>query len=300
MKILITGSTGMVGAALIPALKAAGHDVTRLLRSASAAGTDLLWNPDAGAIDVQKLEGFDAVVHLAGENIASGRWTPARKERILQSRVKGTHLLAESLAKLQRPPRVLVSASAIGYYGDRGAEVLSEESSPGTGFLPEVCRAWESATEPATNKGIRVVHLRIGIVLSTRGGALAKMLPPFRMGAGGKIGSGAQYMSWISLADLCGAILHAIKTESLRGAVNAVSPRPLTNAEFTKELGTALHRPAIFPLPAFAARLMLGEMADALLLASIRIEPARLQASGFAFQDREIGPALARILSLKI
>ena len=300
MKILITGSTGIVGAALIPVLKEEGHEVARMLRSGSAAGTDLLWNPDAGTIDVQKLEGFDAVVHLAGENIAAGRWTPARKDSILQSRVKGTRLLAESLAGLKRPPKVLVSASAIGYYGDRGAEVLSEESSPGTGFLPEVCRAWESATEPATNKGIRVVHLRIGIVLSTRGGALAKMLPPFRMGAGGKIGSGAQYMSWISLADLCGAILHAIKTESLRGAVNAVSPRPLTNAEFTKELGTALHRPAIFPLPAFAARLMLGEMADALLLASIRIEPARLQASGFAFQDREIGPALAHILNSKI
>ena len=290
----------MVGAALIPALKAAGHDVTRLLRSPSAAGTDLVWNPDAGAIDVQNLEGFDAVVHLAGENIASGRWTPTRKERIQQSRVKGTHLLAESLAKLQRPPRVLVSASAIGYYGDRGAEVLSEESSPGTGFLPEVCRAWELATAPASNRGIRVVHLRIGIVLSTRGGALAKMLPPFRMGAGGKIGSGAQYMSWISLADLCGAVLHAVKTESLRGAVNAVSPRPITNAEFTRALGTALHRPVIFPLPAFAARLVFGEMADALLLASTRIEPGRLQASGFIFQDREIGQALARILNAKI
>lgn len=300
MKILITGSTGMVGAALIPVLKTEGHEVARLLRSGSAAGTDLLWNPDASTIDRQRLEDFEAVVHLAGENIASGRWTPARKERILQSRVKSTRLLAESLAGLQRPPKVLVSASAIGYYGDRGAEVLSEQSSPGAGFLPDVCRAWESATEAASKRRIRVVHLRIGIVLSTRGGALAKMLAPFRMGAGGKVGSGAQYMSWISLTDLCRAILHTVKTESLQGAVNGVSPRPITNVGFTRALGTALHRPAIFPLPAFAARLMFGEMADALLLASTRVEPDVLQASGFVFQDREIGPALERILDAKI
>jgi hypothetical protein len=296
MKILITGSTGMVGATLIQALKVASHEVARLLRTGNAAGTDLTWNPNAGSIDAARLEGFDAVVHLAGESIASGRWTPARKERILQSRVKGTRLLAESLAGLKRPPKVLVSASAIGYYGDRGAAVLSEESAPGTGFLTDVCRAWESATEAAGNKGIRVVHLRIGIVLSTRGGALAKMLPPFRMGVGGKIGSGAQYMSWISLTDLCSAVIHTIRTESLRGAVNAVSPLPVTNAEFTRALGSALHRPTIFPLPAFAAGILLGEMADALLLASTRVEPARLQASGFVFQDREVGQTLQHIL----
>ena len=290
----------MVGGSVIPVLKKEGHEIGRLLRSGPAAGADLLWNPDAGTINLAGLEGFDAVVHLAGENIASGRWTPARKEKISQSRVNGTRLLAEALAKLQHPPKVLVSASAIGFYGDRGSEIVSEESSPGIGFLPNVCRTWESATQAAGSNGIRVVHLRIGIVLSTRGGALAKMLLPFRLGAGGMVGNGTQYMSWISLTDLCGAVKHAIVNEDLSGALNVVSPSPVTNDEFTKALGAALHRPTIFPLPVFAVRIMFGEMGDALLLASTRVVPARLQASGFAFQDREIGPTLKRVLEAKI
>jgi uncharacterized protein len=300
MKILITGATGMIGTALIAALKKEGHDTARLLRSGPAAGMDVLWDPSAGRIHLTGLEGFDAVVHLAGESIASGRWTPARKARIRQSRVNGTQLLAESLAKLQRPPKVLVSASAIGYYGDRGNTVLTEDSSPGTGFLSEVCRSWEAATEPAAGTGIRVVHVRTGIVLSTRGGALVAMLLPFRLGVGGKVGTGEQYMSWISLTDHCRVILYAIQTGQIHGAVNAVSPNPVTNTVFTKALGAALHRPTLFPLPAFAARIMLGEMADALLLASTRVQPARLQSSGFTFHDRDIGPVLKHILAAGI
>jgi uncharacterized protein (TIGR01777 family) len=300
MKILVTGATGMIGTALIARLKKEGHDTARLVRSGPAAGTDVLWDPNAGTINLAGLEGFDAVVHLAGESIASGRWTAARKERIRKSRVKGTRLLAESLVKLQHPPKVLVSSSAIGYYGDRGNTVLTEESSPGTGFLSDVCRLWEAATEPASQKGIRVVHVRTGIVLSTRGGALVAMLLPFRLGVGGKIGTGGQYMSWITITDQCRAIVHAIQTEKIRGPINAVSPNAVTNAVFTKALGAALHRPTLFPLPAFAARMMLGEMADALLLASTRVQPARLQSSGFTFNDREIGPALKHVLEARI
>jgi uncharacterized protein (TIGR01777 family) len=256
-----------------------------------------LWNPAQGTIDISGLEGFDAVVHLAGENIASGRWTAARKQRILESRVNGTRLLSGSLAKLQRSPRVLVSSSAIGYYGDRGNAMLTEESAPGSGFLSDVCRSWESATEAASTSGIRVVHVRTGVVLSTGGGALAKMLPPFRMGVGGKIGSGNQYMSWISLHDLCRVYAYAIQTESLRGAVNGVAPSPVTNAEFTKALGASLHRPVLLPMPAFAARLAFGEMADALLLASARVVPKLLENAGFVFEDREIRQTLDKLLA---
>jgi hypothetical protein len=250
-------------------------------------------------ISVGELEDFDAVVHLAGESIAS-RWTEKRKERILRSRVDGTRLLAESLARLKQAPRVLVSASAIGYYGDRGSETVSETSPPGSGFLAEVCQAWESATQRATESGIRVVNVRTGVVLSTRGGALKKMLLPFRLGIGGKVGSGEQYMSWISLADQIRTLIHAIRTDSLRGPVNAVAPAPVTNAVFTKALGRALHRPTVLPMPAFAARLVFGEMADALLLASMRVIPRRLLASGFFFKDREIEPTLARIVKEKL
>src|SRR6266566_4624603 len=239
---------------------------------------------------------MNAVVHLAGENIAGGRWTAARKERILNSRVKGTKLIAETLGNLPQPPQVLVSASAIGYYGDRGSELLREQSPPGTGFLPDVCRQWEAATDAATRKGIRVVHLRTGIVLSGKGGALRKMLLPFKLGVGGKIGSGEQYWSWISIDDHCAAILHCIQASSLHGPVNAVSPSPVTNLEFTKALGRVLHRPTIFPLPALAARLVLGEMADALLLASARVEPAKLLGSRFVFEHKDLEPTLASLL----
>lgn len=300
MKILVTGATGLIGTALIPVLKSEGHDVTRLVRRRPREASDIQWDPAAGTINSSGIEGFDAVIHLAGESIASGRWTHARKDRILRSRAEGTRLLAESLVRLQQPPRVLVSASAIGYYGNRGIETLSETSEPGPGFLSLVCRAWEAATKPALDKGIRVVNVRTGIVLSTRGGALRKMLLPFWLGVGGKVGNGEQYMSWISRTDLCRVFLHAVRTESLKGPVNAVAPSPVTNAVFTKALGAAMHRPTFLPLPAFAVRLIFGEMGDELLLASTRVIPARLVASGFFFKDREIGPTLERIWKEKL
>ena len=296
MKVLVTGSTGLVGSALVSFLTAGGHQVVRLVRRQPAPGAaEVRWEPAAGTVDTAGLEGLDAVVHLAGETI-TGRWTPARKARMRDSRVKGTRLLADSLARLARPPKVLVCASAIGYYGNRGLEVLREDSGPGTGFLPEVCRAWEAASQPAAQKGIRVVHLRIGVVLSEAGGALKQMLLPFKLGMGGRLGSGQQYMSWIAMDDLVGVIQHSLTTESLRGAVNAVAPRAVTNLEFTKTLGRVLGLPTIFPLPGFMVRLAFGELADALLLASARVEPARLAASGFRFQHPELEAALRHLL----
>jgi uncharacterized protein (TIGR01777 family) len=297
MKILVTGSTGLVGSALIPHLAGGGHSVTRLVRSKkSLAKNEVAWDPAAGTIDGAGLEGLDAVVHLAGENIAAGRWTSEKKARIRDSRVKGTRLLAETLSRLAKPPKVLVSVSAIGYYGDRGNETLVEDSGPGTGFLAEVCRAWETAAEPAARSGIRVVHPRIGVVLSPDGGALKMMLLPFKMGIGGKIGSGEQYMSWIALDELIGVIQHVLTVDTLTGAVNAVAPRPVTNLEFTKSLGRVLSRPTMMPLPAFAAKFALGEMADELLLASARVEPARLLASGYKFRHPELEGALRHVL----
>jgi len=296
----MTGATGLIGSALIPVLKAEGHEVSRLVRRKAREASDIVWDPAAGTINLTAIEGFDAVIHLAGESIAAGRWTAARKEKILRSRSDGTRLLAEAVTRLQQPPRVLVSASAIGYYGNRGSETLAETSAPGTGFLSEVCRAWEAATQPATDKGIRVVNVRTGIVLSTRGGALRKMLLPFWFGVGGKLGDGQQYMSWISITDLCRTFAHAVRTESLRGPTNAVAPAAVTNAVFTKALGAALHRPTVLPMPAFAVRMLFGEMGEELLLASTRVIPARLLASGFFFKDREIGPTLARIVKEKL
>ena len=301
MKIIVTGATGLIGSKLVRALRSEGHSVTRLVRGGSqtfrAPGTSAVeWDPDAGRIDGKELEGHDAAVHLAGENIAEGRWTPQKKARIRDSRVKGTRLLAETLAGLSARPQTLVAASAVGFYGDRGAEVLREESASGSDFLSELCREWEKAALPASQAGIRVVNLRIGVVLAAEGGALAKMLPPFRLGAGGRLGSGGQYMSWITIDDLVGVILHALKNESLRGPVNAVAPRPVTNAEFTKTLGRVLGRPTLFPVPAFAARLAFGEMADALLLSSARVEPARLQGTGYQFAYPELEGALRHVL----
>lgn len=280
MKVLLTGARGLVGSVVARELISAGHSLTPLSHSQA-------W-PD--------LAGHDAVVHLAGDNIASGRWTPEKKARIRDSRVEMTQRLCEGLAKLASPPRVVVCASAVGFYGNRGDEILREESPPGADFLAEVCCEWEAAARPAANAGIRVVHLRFGVVLSASGGALAQMLTPFRLGLGGVIGNGRQWMSWITLDDAVGVIGRALTDESLRGPVNAVAPQPVTNREFTKTLGRVLHRPAIVPLPAFAARLALGEMADALLLSSQRVEPAKLVACGYRFLFPELNGALRRLL----
>jgi len=247
-------------------------------------------------VDRSRLDGVDAVVHLAGANIAAGRWTAARKVEIRRSRVEATRRLCESLAQAITPPKVLVSASAVGYYGDRGAETLTEASEAGSGFLPEVCREWEAAAEPASRAGIRVVHLRFGMILSPAGGALRKILLPFRFGAGGRIGEGGQFMSWIALDDVLGAIYHALCDDSVKGPVNVVAPGPVSNAEFTRTLAGVLRRPALFPLPAFAARLLFGEMADELLLTSARVMPARLQASGYRFRFPELEGALRHLL----
>jgi uncharacterized protein (TIGR01777 family) len=301
MKVIVTGSTGLVGRALVRSLLADGHEVTRLVRGDSqsfkAPGTAAVrWNPERGEIDAHELEGHDAAVHLAGENVGEGRWDEEKKRRILESRVKGTTLLAGALAGLSAKPKVLVSASATGFYGDRGAEILREESASGEGFLSEVCREWEKGTLHASQAGIRVVHLRIGLVLAGEGGALQKMLTPFKLGLGGKVGSGSQYISWITLEDLIGVIRHAIDDESLRGPVNTVTAQAVTNAEFTKALGHVLGRPTIFAMPAFAARLAFGETADALLLASARVEPARLKEAGYQFKHPELEGALRSVL----
>ena len=298
MKVAVTGATGLVGSALVPFLLSGGHEVVPLRRaSATGPGGDTpSWDPETGTLAAAVADGLDAVVHLAGENVAGGRWTAARKARIRDSRVNGTRHLAEALAALAEPPRTLVVASAIGFYGDRGDDVLDETSAPGEGFLPEVCQAWEAAASPAREAGIRVVHLRIGIVLTPAGGALGQMLFPFRVGVGGVIGSGRQYMSWVALDDVLGGVLHALRTEDLAGAVNMVAPNPATNREFTKTLGRVLRRPTIFPLPAFGARLAFGEMADALLLASTRVEPARLRNAGFALGYPDLEGALRHVL----
>ncbi len=293
LRIAVTGSSGLIGTRLAAFLAACGHHVRRVVRRPPDPDADeISWDPTTGRIDAAALEGVDCVVHLAGESIAAGRWTQARKDAIRTSRVAGTRLLSETLAKLAKPPRTLIAASAIGYYGDRGDETLTEDSPPGTGFLADVCRQWEAATEPAKQAGIRVVNLRIGVVLSAVGGALAKMLTPFKLGLGGVVGSGRQYMSWITLDDLVAAVHHLIVTDDVSGPVNAVSPNPVTNREFTKTLGGVLHRPTILPLPAPVVRLLFGEMGQALLLAGTRAVPTKLQAAGFEFSHPRLEGAL--------
>lgn len=287
MNILISGASGLIGSAIKTALHARGDRVLSLTRRAARSDSEITWDPAANVLDPSRLVDIDGVIHLAGENIAAGRWTAAQKARIRDSRVQGTGLLAQTLAQLPAPPSAFISASAIGYYGNRGDELLTEDSSPGEGFLPEVSVAWERAAHPAAEAGIRTVHPRIGIVLSRNGGALAKMRLPFKLGLGGTIGSGNQYMSWIALDDLVSVFLFALDNESISGAINAVSPTPVTNREFTKTLARVLSRPAIFPVPAFAVKLALGEMADALLLASTRVISTRLENTSFAHSDLE-------------
>jgi uncharacterized protein len=293
-KILVSGSSGLIGSVLLPVLQSSGHDVACLVRGAASGKEHVGWDP-ARPHAPEAVSGFDAVIHLAGESIV-GRWTEAKKHRILESRVQGTRNLAEALAAAPQRPRLLISASAIGYYGDRGEETLREDSSSGDGFLPEVCREWEGAAEPAAKAGIRTVQMRFGLVLSRSGGALQKMLLPFRMGVGGNMGNGRQWWSWVDIADLVGAVQHVIKTDGLQGPVNVVAPNPARNAEFTKALASVLSRPAIFPMPAFAARLVFGQMGDELLLASQRVEPAKLLLSGYVFQKPDLRKALEGIL----
>ena len=295
MRIGVTGATGLVGSALLPFLQGGGHDVVGLRRGAAGGGDGPRWDPATGRVDAPGAP-LDAVVHLAGENIAGGRWNAARKARIRDSRVDGTGALCRGLAALDPPPATLVAASAVGFYGDRGDERLDESSPAGTGFLADVCQQWEAAAAPARDAGIRVVHLRIGIVLTPAGGALGQMLLPFKLGAGGVIGSGRQFMSWIALDDLIATVLHALSTDGLAGPVNAVAPNPVTNAEFTKTLGRVLRRPTILPMPAFGARLAFGEMADHLLLGGARIEPSRLRETGFDFGYPDLEGALRHLL----
>lgn len=298
MKILISGASGLIGSALVPALQNAGHEVYRLVRRASSDPAEIAWDamqrPDQGFVD--RVSGFDAVIHLAGETIM-GRWTPQKKARIRDTRTVPTSNLCSALAAARVKPKVVLAASAIGIYGDRGDEMLTEESAPGDGFLAqEVAVPWEQATEPAREAGIRVVNLRIGVVLTRQGGALKQMLLPFRMGVGGKTGSGRQWMSWIALDDIVGAMLFLLNDESLAGPVNLVAPNPVTNAGFTKALAGTLHRPDILPLPAFAVRAIFGEMGETLLLGSARVLPRKLQQSRYRFKYSEVGEALRALV----
>lgn len=295
MRILVTGASGLVGAALVPALVAAGHRVTRLVRVQPRGSDEFRWDPDSGLLDPAALADCEAVIHLAGAGIAAGRWTRRRKARIRESRVAGTRLLATGIARAIPSPRSMICASAVGYYGDRGEQVLDEASGPGEGFLAGLTREWEAAAEPASRAGIRVVHLRLGMVLSRDGGALPRLLLPFGLGLGGPFGSGRQWLSWIALDDLIAAFGHALTTTDLNGPVNAVTPDPVTNREFARTLGRALGRPSWLRAPAWALRLLLGEMGEDLLLASQRVIPERLLASGFQFQQPELDGALRRI-----
>ncbi|MDH5750951.1 MAG: TIGR01777 family oxidoreductase [Deltaproteobacteria bacterium] len=277
-------------------MKMRGHRVSRMVRGRAAEG-EITWDPGAGVVDMSLLEGHDAVINLSGENIAAGRWNSARKKAIYDSRVGTTGFLARTLAALERPPRVLVSSSAVGIYGDRGEERLGEESPPGEGFLAGVCRDWEAAAEPALRQGIRVVALRTGVVLAAEGGALPRMLPPFRLALGGPLGSGRQFMSWIHLDDLLGCMEEAVKNESLAGPVNATAPHPVSNREFTATLARALHRPAVLPLPALVLELLLGEMGRELLLQGQRVIPDKLLRAGFSFRHPHLPQALEQILA---
>lgn len=296
-RILVSGSSGLIGSALIPFLTTGGHEVVRLVRPRSTpSGKTVAWDPEAGPLDPAELEDFDAVVHLAGESLAGGRWTDERKRRIRDSRVEGTRLLCEALARVKRPPRVLVAASAVGYYGDRGADIVAEDGAPGPGFLAQVCGDWEAATLPASRAGIRVVNLRLGAVLSSAGGLLARLLPLFNLGLGGPLGTGYQSMSWVSIDDAVGIVHHALFTDQLAGPVNAVSPFHVTNREFAEVLGRVLGRPARLAVPEKLLRTLFGQMADEVLLSGSRVEPRRLLDSGYIFDYPEFEFALRHVL----
>jgi uncharacterized protein (TIGR01777 family) len=298
MHVLVSGARGLIGSSLVPHLQKAGHRVTRLTRAPAPASPDAVpWDPAAGWIEVGKLEGIEGVIHLSGEAIL-GRWTPEKKRRVRDSRVASTRLLAESLAALKTRPRVLVCASASGYYGDRGDELLNEDSAPGTGFLADLCREWEAAATPATDAGIRVVPVRIGLVLAPNGGLLGPMLLPFQLGLGGPLGDGRAWWSWIAIEDVVQAFRFAMERDDLRGAINAVAPAPVTNAEFTRVLGRILERPTMLRVPRFALRVLFGEeAAREAMLASGRLVPARLQANGFRFEFPELEAALRHELA---
>ena len=292
MRIVVSGASGLIGRALVAALRQRGDDVLCLVRRPAAGVGEVFWNPATRELDAARLEGIDAVVNLAGENIAGGRWTAARREKILRSRADATQTLVAACARLARKPAVFVSASAVGFYGEGGDAILAEDAPAGIGFLPEVALIWETNAEAARRAGIRTVLLRFGVVLAREGGALAKMLPAFRLGLGGRLGAGRQWLSWVSRADAVAAILHALDRPVCAGPINVVAPVPVTNAEFTATLAARLRRPAIFPVPQWLLRLVFGEMADATLLASIRAAPARLRETGFKFRHENLDDAL--------
>jgi uncharacterized protein (TIGR01777 family) len=294
-RILVSGISGPIGTTLLPSLKTRGYEVTRLVRGVATGDDQISWNPSK-PIAPDSVSRFDAVIHLAGESIV-GRWSKTKKAKIRDSRVLGTTNLAQALAQANRKPEVFICSSAIGYYGDRGNELLNERSRPGSGFLAEVCREWEAATQPAAQAGIRTVQIRTGVVLSPKGGALGKMLTPFKMGVGGKIGDGRQWMSWIDVQDMVGAIHHILKSDLLQGPVNMVAPKPVTNAEFTETLGSVLSRPTILPMPAFAVKLAFGEMGETVLLGSQRVEPAQLVTSGYPFRFTSLRASLENLLN---
>lgn len=297
MRIAIAGASGLVGRALGTKLAAMGHEVLRLVRREERDAAEVSWNPVKGVVDRARLEGVEAFVNLAGENVGAGRWTRARRDAILRSRVDATRTLVAVMSGLKRMPRVFVSASAVGFYGDRGDEVVDERSGMGRGFLPEVCLAWEMHAEGAARAEIRTVRARFGVVLAPDGGALAKMLPAFRLGLGGRLGPGTQWMSWVSIEDAVGALVMALEDERFVGPLNVVAPEPVTNREFTRVLAKELRRPAVLPVPAWALRCVVGRgMADEALLASTRARPARLEACGFAFRQPELATAVRAVL----
>ena len=302
MRILVSGSSGFLGTAIVDSLEKQNHQVARIVRPDTArknAGADraqeVTWDPVAGQFGAAAAESADALIHLAGASIADGRWSESRKKILRASRIDATRHLIGALGKLQRPPRTLVAASAVGYYGNRGDEILTEESAPGTDFLAETCREWEAETARGAEFGARVVSLRFGIILAAHGGALQKMALPFKLGAGGRLGDGRQWMSWLTLAEVVNIVQFALANSQLAGPVNAITPHPVRNSEFTAALAKTLHRPALFPAPAFALRLALGEMADGLLLASQRVIPSRLTNAGFRFQQADLAAALADV-----